>query len=57
MTAATTRQIPREMLDPEAALLAAYCLSDTRGRETILELALYMAEDWPAPRPMPSGGA
>ena len=50
MTARTAPLIPREMTDPKAALLAAFHRSDDRGRESVLEHALYVGEDWPLPR-------
>lgn len=34
----------------EQKLLKAFNASDTRGRDSILQYAVSMAEDWPAPR-------
>lgn len=42
--------IPREMTDPKAGLLAAFNRSDDRGRESILDYALHVGEDWPRDR-------
>jgi hypothetical protein len=38
------------MTDPKAALLAAFHHSDDRGRESVLDYALHVGEDWPRPR-------
>lgn len=39
------------MTHAESELIAAYRLSDARGKQTIMERAKSMAEDWPEPRP------
>lgn len=44
--------VPREMCNPSSALLAAFHRSDERGRRSVLEFALTMAEDWPAASPI-----
>jgi hypothetical protein len=42
------------MTSEEAELIEAYRLSDARGRQTIIEYARSMSEDWPEPRTVPA---